>query len=79
MLRTGNLLKIQQLVAVGIEATLKDVSDLADNDIYPAAEFIRACLRLDPDDRLTAAQLLDHSWMRGAEVCRDYRPPRAVV
>ncbi|KIM78168.1 hypothetical protein PILCRDRAFT_90740 [Piloderma croceum F 1598] len=74
----GNLLRIEQLVPVGIETTLKNVSNLADYDIYPAAEFIRACLRLDPDDRPTAAQLLEHSWMKGAEVCRDYRPPVVV-
>ena len=63
---------------MGIEATLKDVSNLADYDIYPAAKFIRACLRLDPDDRQTAAQLLEHSWLKGAEVCQNYRPPAAV-
>jgi serine/threonine protein kinase len=74
----GNLLRIEQLVPVGVEATLKDVSDLADCDINPAAEFIRGCLRLDPDDRPTAAQLLEHPWMKGAEVCRDYRPPVVV-
>jgi serine/threonine-protein kinase SRPK3 len=74
----GSLLRIDQLVPVGIEATLKDVSDLADCDINPAAEFIRACLRLDPDDRPTAAQLLEHPWMKGAEVCQNYRPPVVV-
>ncbi|THH21556.1 hypothetical protein EW146_g10 [Bondarzewia mesenterica] len=75
----GNLLRIKQLVPVGIEATLKDVSSLADYDIPPAAEFIRACLCLDPDDRPSAEQLLRHQWMKGAEVCLDYRPPTAVV
>ncbi|THH13792.1 hypothetical protein EW146_g6467 [Bondarzewia mesenterica] len=74
----GNLLRIGQLIPVGIEATLKDVSDLADDDIPPAAEFIRACLRLDLDDRPTAEQLLWHPWMKGANVCQDYRPPTAV-
>ncbi|THH11300.1 hypothetical protein EW146_g8092 [Bondarzewia mesenterica] len=74
----GNLLRGRHLAPVGIEATLKDVSNLADHDIPAAAEFIRACLHLDPDDRPTANQLLHHQWMNGANVCQDYRSPTAV-
>lgn len=32
-----------------------------------AKEFVRACLTVDPTNRPTAAELLDHPWLKGLE------------
>lgn len=37
-------------------------------EIGPAAEFIRACLHLNPQERPSAATLRNHSWLKKAFV-----------
>jgi serine/threonine-protein kinase SRPK3 len=41
----------------------------------PAAEFIAACLHLDPEQRPSASELVQHSWLKGAGWCSDYVQP----
>ena len=44
------------------------------SDVRNAAEFIRACLHLDPEQRPSAAALMAHQWVSGAYMLVDYRP-----
>jgi serine/threonine-protein kinase SRPK3 len=54
---------------------LSDCKALHPDDVRPAAAFILACLRLDPKERPTAAELDLHDWIVGSDWGRDYRPP----
>ena len=47
-----------------VENALANYGILSDEEISHAADFIRACIRLDPSDRPTAAQLASHSWFQ---------------
>ena len=40
-----------------------------ESEVGPAAEFIRACLRLDPLQRPSARELEQHAWLKGAFTC----------
>jgi hypothetical protein len=44
------------------------------DDVAPAAQFIRLCLRLDPAQRLTAEELAVDDWFLGAKGYLNYRP-----
>ena len=59
----GNLLKIHDLINQPIDQALAIYNTLPQSEIQPAAEFIHACVRLNPADRLTAEQLLGHTWL----------------
>jgi len=38
-------------------------------DIGATAQFIRDCLRFDPDERLSIKEIQNHAWLRFAWVC----------
>jgi serine/threonine-protein kinase SRPK3 len=64
---SGKLLRRQNLHHVPIEQALSGYNNdvLEPDDIEPAAAFIRACIRLDPKERLSAAELQRHHWIVG--------------
>ena len=43
------------------------------DDVYNAADFIHACLHLDPEQRPSAVELIAHRWVCGADMLVDYR------
>lgn len=60
----GNLLRVNELFPVAIEDALRNYKILPQEEVAPAAEFIRYCIRLDPHERPSAEELLQHSWLR---------------
>jgi serine/threonine-protein kinase SRPK3 len=62
------------MASVGLEQALINYKVLHPDDVAPAAQFIRSCLRLDPAQRLTAEQLAADDWLMMAEGCLNYRP-----
>ncbi|KDQ25197.1 hypothetical protein PLEOSDRAFT_1046229, partial [Pleurotus ostreatus PC15] len=46
---------------------LRPLEIMSWNDILPISEFIRRCLRLNPDGRATATDLLEDEWFAGVE------------
>lgn len=71
MRRTGKLRA--EVAPTTLEQAITNYGVMRADDVGPAANFIRACLRLDPEARPTANELLTHRWISGASVCRDYR------
>ena len=59
----GKLQRISELFPVTIEEALRNYNILTEEEIQSAAEFIRACVRLDPAERLTAEEMLQHPWL----------------
>lgn len=59
----GKLHRISELFPVTIEDALRNYKVLTEEEIQPAADFIRACVRLDPSERLTAEEMLQHPWL----------------
>ena len=59
----GNLLRIEELCPVSIEDALDNYKILAAEEVSPAADFIRFCCRLNPEDRPTAEQVASHAWL----------------
>ncbi|KAJ8690957.1 hypothetical protein PTI98_010574 [Pleurotus ostreatus] len=51
----------------GIEYNIGRLEIMSWNDILPISEFIRRCLRLNPDGRATATDLLEDEWFAGVE------------
>lgn len=65
----GSVRAIPDLSPVSIEEALANYNILPENEIAPAAAFIRECLHLDFRDRPSASELLDHPWLRDAFHC----------
>ena len=42
---------------------------LPEAGVVPAAEFIRACLHLNPEERSSARDLMAHPWLAKAFMC----------
>lgn len=74
----GKLKNVAPRDVVGIDEAISRAA-LLPEDSKSAAEFITACLHLDPDERPSAAELVKHSWLVGADWCHDYRSPSSVV
>jgi hypothetical protein len=65
----GNLLRIKKLLPVPLEQAMANYG-LPEAEVFlPAASFIRACLRLDPNECATARDLRLHTWLESAFVC----------
>jgi serine/threonine protein kinase len=71
----GQLKRIDAIHKLGITSAISNYSALAADDVAPAAEFIAACLSLDPSSRPSASDLMHHPWVKDADWCRDYRRP----
>jgi len=61
----GKLLRIGELSPMTLEQAMINYG-LPEGDAAPAAAFIRTCLRLNPEQRSTAKDLLNHSWLNRA-------------
>jgi len=62
----GKLLRIPDLYPVSIETALANYKILPEEEITPAAAFIRECLQLNSSDRPSAKELELHPWLKGA-------------
>ncbi|EKM54810.1 uncharacterized protein PHACADRAFT_258927 [Phanerochaete carnosa HHB-10118-sp] len=58
----GNLLRVEELYPVAIEDAMANYKILPQEEVGPAANFVRHCCRLDPEDRPTAETLVNHPW-----------------
>jgi len=63
--KNGKLLRISELYPMTLEQSMINYG-LPKADAAPAAAFMRACLRLNPDERSTTKDLLDHPWLKRA-------------
>jgi serine/threonine protein kinase len=68
--RLGHLLHAPKVPPMTIEECLDNYKSLKQEELRPAADFIRRCLTLDPSVRPTTKELLEDKWLR--EVWRDY-------
>ncbi|KAF9514809.1 hypothetical protein BS47DRAFT_1328588 [Hydnum rufescens UP504] len=76
----GTLARIPDLTPTPIESILQQYSALLlEEDLKPAADFIRACIRIDPEERPPAETLVGHEWMRGALTCVGWRDVNALL
>jgi serine/threonine protein kinase len=68
---------VGELRATVSSTTLEDAiaryNVLDADDARNAADFIRACLHLDPEQRPSAVELMAHRWVSGADMLVDYR------
>ena len=60
----GDLIRVPELYYVPIKDAMANYKILQPEDIEPAAAFIRDCICLEPADRPTAAELLNHPWLQ---------------
>jgi len=66
---SGKLLHIvNQRSELNLELTMIGYG-VPETRVAPAADLIRTCLRLDPDDRPSIRDLLHHPWLKNAHVC----------
>ena len=65
---SGKLLRIGELFPRTLEQVMINYG-LPEQDAASAAVFIRACLQLNAEERLTAVDLLDHPWLEMAYLC----------
>ncbi|KAF9514871.1 hypothetical protein BS47DRAFT_1342650, partial [Hydnum rufescens UP504] len=76
----GKFARIPDLIPTPIETILQQYSVLLlEEDLKPAADFIRACTRIDPEERPSAKTLIGHEWMRGAVTCDGWRDVNALL
>jgi serine/threonine protein kinase len=54
-------------LVTSIEEGLSDA--LHKDEVAPAAEFIKGCLRLDPQKRFSAEKCMRHEWLNMANAC----------
>jgi serine/threonine-protein kinase SRPK3 len=68
---TGNLLRIPELIPVSLEAAMGSykIPNLSEDEIHLAADFIRACLKFDYEERATAEDLQKHKFLANAFEC----------
>lgn len=71
----GKLKVFNTVNVVGIHQAIINHVILLPEDYKPAAEFIAACLHLDPSQRPLARDLVRHPWLIGADWYQDYREP----
>ncbi|KAG8922968.1 hypothetical protein FRC02_011495 [Tulasnella sp. 418] len=62
----GSLIRIKYLSPVTFEDCIRNYNLVPEHEAQGAADFMRRCLRLDPDDRPTAAELIGDKWLLDA-------------
>ncbi|KAJ8590602.1 hypothetical protein M405DRAFT_932698 [Rhizopogon salebrosus TDB-379] len=65
---SGKLLRIDQLFPISLKGAMINYG-LPEPEATSAAAFISVCLRLDPEERSSASDILDHSWLEMAYMC----------
>jgi serine/threonine-protein kinase SRPK3 len=65
---SGKLLCIDQLLPVPLEKTIMDYG-LPEAEVIPAANFLCACLHLNPEERSFTSDLEAHTWLETAYMC----------
>jgi serine/threonine-protein kinase SRPK3 len=65
----GNLLRIDSLIPVSIEEALANYG--VKDRVGPTAQFIRGCLRFDPDERFSIKEVQLHEWVGSGWSCSD--------
>lgn len=65
----GNLLRVPELIPVPLEQAISVYNAVPGDEVDSIADFIRACLRLDPLQRPSARELEDHPWLAKAFSC----------
>ncbi|KAF9502865.1 hypothetical protein BS47DRAFT_1374523 [Hydnum rufescens UP504] len=76
----GTLARIPNLTPTPIESILQQYSALLlEEDLKPAADFICACTRINPEERPPVETLVCHEWMRGAMACDGWRDVNALL
>jgi serine/threonine-protein kinase SRPK3 len=68
VLYSGKLLRIDQLLPVSLEKAMMEYG-LPEAEVIPAANFLRACLHLNPEERSSASDLEAHPWLETAYMC----------
>jgi serine/threonine protein kinase len=63
---SGSLIRVKEMTPRSIEECIRSYSSVTEEDIGPAAVFIRRCLTLDPLERPSASELLEDEWLRDA-------------
>lgn len=71
----AKLKNVATINILGIYQAITRYANLSLKDSKAAAEFIAACLHLDPSEQPSASDLMDHAWLEGADWCQDYRKP----
>jgi serine/threonine-protein kinase SRPK3 len=64
---SGKLLHIDQLFPVSLKSAMINYG-LPEPEATSAAAFIGVCLHLDPEERSSASDLLDHPWLEMAHM-----------
>ena len=59
----GKLHHVDKLSPLPLEQGMINCGLLRGREVDDAAEFIRACLHLNPNERFSAADLEDHRWL----------------
>lgn len=65
---TGKLLRIDQMFPSSFERAMLNYG-LPEAEVAAAARFIRDCLRLNPQERASAKDLIAHPWLENAYMC----------
>ena len=65
---TGNLLRITEPMPVSLEEAMQGckIPNLSEDEIKLAADFIRACLKFDYEERAAAEDLRKHMFLKDA-------------
>ncbi|KAG1817245.1 uncharacterized protein BJ212DRAFT_1299388 [Suillus subaureus] len=65
---SGKLLRIEQLFPMTLESAMIK-SSLSEAEAAATTAFIHACLHLDPEERFSVSDLLEHPWLESAYMC----------
>ena len=61
----GNLLRVKDIGPVSLEQLIKHLKPrLTEDEVREFAEFLKPIIRLDPDTRPPASELLKHPWLK---------------
>ncbi len=63
----GNLKGNPPILDYPFDLSIKRLKVVDEADVLPIAALMRKCLRLDPAQRATAAELLSDPWFDGVE------------
>jgi serine/threonine protein kinase len=64
---------MSQVAAIFKIGNSKDIPDIPDHLSSEAKNFLKLCLQRDPADRPTAAQLIEHPWVKDQASVRSSR------